>query len=68
VAGILLAIALLMMFVPALLLVFHGWKSLLKNSQSLTPLMLLAFLLYWGQREKAGRRNECIVSPAQAQA
>ncbi len=49
-AGILLAIALLMMFVPALLLVFPASKSLLKNSQSLIPIMLLMFLLYWGWR------------------
>ena len=59
-------IALLMMFVPSLLVVFPAWKSLLKNSQSLIPIMLLAFLLCWEWREKSGRSNGYAIGSAKA--
>jgi hypothetical protein len=68
VAALLLAISVLMMFVPALLLVFPTWKSLLKNSQSVIPIMLLAFLLYWGWREKSRRSNSFVMGRAHARA
>lgn len=51
-AGVILTFSVLAMFVPALMLVVPGWKSVLKNSQSLLPLTMLAFLLFWGWRQK----------------
>jgi hypothetical protein len=56
-AGVLLALALVMMFVPALILILPAWKAVLKNSQSLIPLMLLAFLLYWGWRGRTANHQ-----------
>jgi hypothetical protein len=52
VAGMLLALATIAMFVPALVLVFPVWKSMLKTSQSLVPIVMLIFLLYWSWRKQ----------------
>jgi hypothetical protein len=51
-AGMILTFSVMAMFVPALMFVVPGWKSVLKNSQSVLPLTMLAFLLLWGWRTK----------------
>jgi hypothetical protein len=50
-AGVILAISIVIMFVPALKLVAPQWESLLKNSQTVIPLTILWFLLFWGWRQ-----------------
>ena len=47
-AGVILTVSVMIMFVPALMVVVPGWKSVLKNSQSLLPITMLTFLLFWG--------------------
>jgi hypothetical protein len=57
VAALLLAMAVMAMFVPALILVVPAWKPLLKTSQTPILLLMLLFLLYWGwdrQRSRLG--------------
>jgi hypothetical protein len=59
-AGLLLAIAVISMFVPALIFVLPSWKPLLKTSQTPVPLLLLIFLLYWGRYEQRARTDDCV--------
>jgi hypothetical protein len=59
-AGIVLALATMAMFVPALIFVFPAWKSMLKNSQSFVPVVMLIFLLYWSWRETKTRHDEYV--------
>jgi len=47
-AGMILTFSVMVMFIPALMFVVPAWKSVLKNSQSVLPLTMLAFLLFWG--------------------
>src|SRR5262249_15623897 len=51
-AGVILAFSVMAMLVPALMFIAPGWKSVLKNSQSLLPVTMLVFLLFWGWRQK----------------
>jgi hypothetical protein len=61
-AGLLLAITVISMFVPALIFVLPSWKPLLKTSQTPVALLLLIFLLYWGRYEQRARTDDCVVS------
>jgi hypothetical protein len=51
-AGLILACSVMTMFVPALVFVVPVWKSVLKNSQSVFPITMLMFLLFWTWRER----------------
>jgi hypothetical protein len=52
VAGMILGVSVMTMFVPALVFSVPAWKSVLKNSQTLLPMMMLMFLLFSAWREK----------------
>jgi hypothetical protein len=56
-AGLLLAIAVMTMFVPAMILTVPAWKPLLKTSQTPVLLTLLVFLLYRGWYEQTSRTD-----------
>jgi Glycosyltransferase family 87 len=62
VAGVILTVSVIAMLFPALVLVVPGWKSVLKNSQSLLPLTMLAFLLFWGWRHKNASSRTSVIS------
>ena len=51
-AGVILTVSVIAMFFPALMFVVPDWKWALKNSQSLLPVMMLAFLIFWGWRQR----------------
>jgi len=61
-AGLLLAIAVMSMFVPALIFVFPSWKPLLKTSQTPVPLLMLIFLLYWGRSVPRARTGGALLT------
>jgi hypothetical protein len=65
-AGFLLAMAVMSMFVPALVFVFPSWKPLLKTSQTPVLFLLLIFLLYWGRYERRVWTDDYRVSHGKA--
>jgi hypothetical protein len=62
VAGVLLAVTLMVMLTPGLILVFPNWEPMLKATQTLVHLVILIFLVYRARSVQPSSTGEHWVS------